>query len=171
MRLVKYLTELSRKSKDVSIDYNFRRDELQAKITIFDLKNFDPENPKLGDMELFRFNATEVENFKRIGLSKPDIFPAPMGYIWWVEFDDYTGHTETTPKSPSIALKLFAALEEIMKELVKRYNPLQIIFTGKGGSKIKLYDTVSKKIKKIGGFKIGTWHEEGHKVYYLYKGR
>ena len=73
---------------------------------------------------------------------------------WDIYFSDAkTGaieKLESEPQKPKTALKLFAAIEAIMKSFIKNKRPEAMSFSGLGKSKVKLYDMLAKKIIKGG---------------------
>jgi hypothetical protein len=81
---------------------------------------------------------------------------ADMGYVMWeIGFEDETGGTGTTGKvGGKSAIELFAALESIIKNFMKKFVPEVIGFSGKGGSKTKLYKLLAKKMTKAGYVKL-----------------
>lgn len=53
---------------------------------------------------------------------------------------------------PKIALKTFAAVEQLTKEFIQWQKPEEFSFTSDVGSRSKLYDLLAKKIKKSGKY-------------------
>lgn len=51
-----------------------------------------------------------------------------------------------------VALETFAAVEKMTKDFLKEFKPKRFYFTASGSSRIKLYNTLAKKILKDGKY-------------------
>ncbi len=132
MRFKQYITELAMKRK-TDIKYEGSRgSKFTANIT-------------LEDGTKFLFTALENSNIHTATTSD-----------WIVQFEGSAGFgkpigagVETTT-----AIQLFAALGVVFKEFVKREKPSKITFIALTKSRIKLYDTASKRIAKQLKYKV-----------------
>lgn len=129
MKLKKYITELAMKSDRTKIDVKKKRGfHYNAKI-------------QLEDGTQWFFNA--VNN---MGEGDWDIS------FWASELAD----TEVEDKHKA-GIQLFAAVENLTKEFLKYEKPEQFRFSATGVSRIKLYNTLAKKIIKGGEYKKGQY--------------
>jgi len=69
---------------------------------------------------------------------------------WDIEFEDENHDQNLAPKSVSTALSLFAALEQVFANWFIKYKPNFFFFGSLNteSSRVKLYDTIAKKVKK-----------------------
>lgn len=127
MRLKQYLFELAMRKGTIIDRVSFTKNEtFGARIT-------------LEDGELFRFEANIYnEDF------------------WDVTFEDQHSKTSQQPKGMNVALELFAALEKVFTDFMKKANPDEIQFSAANyeKSRVKLYHLISKKIAKKGNFQV-----------------
>lgn len=80
-------------------------------------------------------------------------------------FEDAELNTSTSPKEKGVAIKLFAALEELITKKIKTAKPDVIWFSGFGKSKRKLYHLLAKKIAKG----IKGEYQEAEGTFLVYK--
>lgn len=133
MRLKNYLNELSMKSK-TQLDVKQGNDYVDATIITTDGERFELTIDK-GSWYYHPF----VEKYNR----EMD--------EWEIVFTDETGSIKRVKKSPKIAIELFAAIEKVVTDFIKKYKPEAIRFTGTG-DKEKLYRLLGKKIEKSGKY-------------------
>lgn len=129
MRLNKYITELAMKS-DTKLDVKSKKGRhFNAKITLEDGTQwfFSAEN-EMGEGD------------------------------WNIAFwsDQLRGSMSIKDKDkPKTGIQLFAAVEKLTKDFLKLEKPEQFRFSATGVSRIKLYETLAKKILKDGTYKKG----------------
>lgn len=123
MRLENYLSELAMKKGTVINVVTATPKNYLVKIT-------------LEGGELFTFEAAEQDD--------------KYAKTWTIAFEDSSGSLHVSPKDKGVALQLFAALEMVFINFIKKYKPDDFEFSGYSHekSKIKLYGTVAKKIAK-----------------------
>ena len=124
MKLKLYLTELSMKS-GTKIDAVKKKDQYyNAKIT-------------LSSGDIWYYNATNDmgEDDWGIAFYAPSTSPGIRG------------------DKNKVALETFAAVEKLTKDFLKEFKPKKFYFTASGASRIKLYQTLAKKILKDGTYK------------------
>lgn len=151
MRLLKYINEITMTS-DTKVEVTSTSYPYEVKITI-------GEEP---DTTEFDFVAEEWES----GDNK--------NTYWEIGFYDEDGSIDIEPKSNSIALKLFAALTIAFKKFLQSKKPKDFLFQAKSteAKRIKLYDTIAKKIaKNMKGYKFSRYKEStfGKEVYITYR--
>jgi hypothetical protein len=128
MKLKQYLTELAMKS-GTTIDVKKKRGfEYNAKIG-------------LKDGTHWFFNAVNDPGEDNWNIS-----------FWQSEL---AGPQEIKDKRKA-GLQLFAAIEKLMHDFIKWGKPEYFYFTGTGTSRVKLYNTLAKKILKDGKYEKGN---------------
>ena len=68
-----------------------------------------------------------------------------------ITFEDASGSLDVKPKSPKVALQLFAALEVVFKKMISETEHDFIMFTGDSQHQ-RLYDVLAKRISKMGSY-------------------
>lgn len=78
------------------------------------------------------------------------------GSDWDITFEGRAGLVKPTDAGieTTTALQLFAALGVVFKEFVKREKPAKFSFSAGDKSRIKLYDTASKRIARQLKYKV-----------------
>jgi hypothetical protein len=70
---------------------------------------------------------------------------------WQIAFESPTGKFTLEPKKQGTAIQLFAALEYLTKKFIQKYKPEIIYYVGvHEKSRQKLFDTIAKRISKLG---------------------
>lgn len=71
---------------------------------------------------------------------------------WYIYFEDEKGTMSKAPKERGVALQLFAALQEVLKNFIKTKKPMRFEFKGMPGeaSREKLYNTIALRMPKLG---------------------
>ena len=126
LKLEEYITELAMKS-DTDIDLGHKKgDYFNAKIT-------------LGSGDIWYFNATNDmgDGDWSIVFYAPSMSPGIRG------------------DKNKVALETFAAVEKLVKDFIDKEKPERFHFTGTGTSRVKLYNTLAKKILKSGKYEKG----------------
>ena len=127
MKLKQYLTELAMKSGTIINVKKKRGFHYNAKID-------------LEDGTQWFFNA--VNNDPRDEDS------------WDISF--YQSGMEEVKDKRKSGLQLFAAVEKLVRDFLKWGKPEYFYFTGTGASRIKLYETLAKRILKDGKYEKGN---------------
>jgi hypothetical protein len=143
MRLLKHINELSLTS-DTSIEYRKNGPVAYAATIVL----------KTGQEFFVNAHAFKKDSDKFYTESWiPDeyIFKQGKLLIFGISFEDASGQMGTTFKVGKFALGLFAAIQEVLGKWFMGMSPSPdvIQFTGKGASKIKLYNTLLKKAEKL----------------------
>jgi len=127
LKLEEYITELAMKS-DTKIDVKRQKGMyFNAKITL--------EN----GVQWF-FNATnEMDDDE-----------------WDIAFYSASGHDPLTGNKNQMGLQTFAAVEKLVIDFIEAEDPEEFHFSATGKSRVKLYNTLAKKILKSGKYKKGT---------------
>ena len=78
------------------------------------------------------------------------------GEKWDIIFTDESGSIETSTKGPKVALELFAAIEKVTTEFIKKVKPQYILFSSGAfeAKKQKLYNTLAQRISKKANYSI-----------------
>lgn len=161
MKLKKYLKELAKRA-DTNI--KVRKDTpLNTQIQVI-------VDPPMGASFLVTMTTGrlwEQEVVDMIGDSNlPEKISAEEPYkSLTLFFEDSELNTKTAPKEKGVALKLFAALEEVITKQIKVKKPDVVWFSGYGASKVKLYHLLAKKIAKG----IKGEYQEAEGTFLIYK--
>jgi len=160
MKLKKYLNELSiKKNTDIKIR-NASGTTYKAVITLnpeleypesrwfsfkgrrFDIEDFEDD---WGSMSSKTFSKIEDIHGGKSGLNRW------TKNIWEVIFSDEDSNTaQYELKDKKLAFQLFAGLQKVMINFLEKYNPDVWYFSAKTKeqSRIKLYNTITKKLKQ-----------------------
>ena len=79
--------------------------------------------------------------------------------LWEIAFEDEAERRYKIEQRPGASLELFAALETVFKDFINKALPNKFRFTAdiEEKSRVRLYDTLAKKITKMGmGYKVQT---------------
>ena len=127
MKLKKYMTELAMKS-NTKLDVKSQKGRhFNAKIS---LKN--------GTQWFFSAENEMGEGDWNIAFWESDIYSS-----------------SSIPDKHKVGLQLFAAVEKLTKDFLKSEKPERFRFSATGVSRIKLYETLAKKILKDGTYEKG----------------
>jgi len=129
MRLTNFLSELSLKSKT-----DIRRGTLTS---------------QYWDVDIILTTGDKFElTFEKWG--------EKWGEKWDIIFTDESGSIETSTKGPKVALELFAAIEKVTTEFIKKVKPQYILFSSGAfeAKKQKLYNTLAQRISKKANYSI-----------------
>lgn len=137
MKFKNYLTELSLKKASFQVSMSTST-EFRAKITtehgnfIYSAKQFLSEKNMSLDKTLL--DELDIEGRHK--------------YIWEISFEDAMGRHYKVTTERGTALQVFAAVEEITKQFIKKYKPKLVTFSAEVGeaSRVKLYKLLARKI-------------------------
>jgi hypothetical protein len=90
---------------------------------------------------------------------------------WDVSFEDAEGNYGMSQKREGAGLELFASLEKVMSDFIKKYNPENIVFSAesKEQSRVKLYGTLAKKLERFGYKSNKETNQRLNQVEYRFK--
>ncbi len=184
MRLSKYITELS-VAKKPKIKYIVKPDLFHADIKL-DIDYYMAPAPSeysyYFDAQLDTFNSVQRLEFEILNVAYNDYmtelenrppdhrFNIDAPAIWNITFEDTAARMDQVPKGKQVALNLFAALEMVFKEFINRKDPLVFQFDADIAepSRVKLYNTLAKRIQK-NGFDLDIGHANKTKLYLFMK--
>lgn len=168
MRLELYINELKQTSKDVETKITTNSSSVfEAKIWIGYVEDGEDYEHEFEFSAVYNTNHALKSDFEEVADLLED-----KGHkgSWEIVFVDEEGD-EVNPKERGIALKLFAAIIQMVEKLIKSKKPDSVFFTAKSNepTKIKLYELLARKMVKLGGFKVTPFKVRGYKGWVFYK--
>jgi hypothetical protein len=159
MKFRNYLTELSLKKASFQVTMSTSA-EFRAKIStehgnfIYSAKRFLTEKNMSMDTTLLA----------KLGIDGKHEF------LWELSFEDAMGRHYQVPTERGTALQVFAAVEEITRQFLKKYNPKIVTFTAEIGeaSRVKLYSLLAKRIMRK-GYELYEHVKYGFYIWVFYK--
>jgi hypothetical protein len=152
-KIDKFLNELAMKASTQITYYKNTSKLFAARIHL--------EGGRFFIFEAEKINEYEFDKEYGDGMPEELVFDEDGNYfgnrsiIWDIVFTDEEGDIEQKQTDRRVALQLFAALQEVFKEFIKRKNPKLFCMAAANyePSRVKLYKTIVKKIK---GYSVST---------------
>lgn len=148
MKLKQYLNELAMKSDTIIKQTDNRSFHISYDIKVSKKNEFGFDQGETFQLDFYE-NLNDPSTPELIKLKQETNLNT-----WEIDFNDQSKSYANKPKGKGIALKLFAAIEKLVKEFIKTKKPKVIVITGIGPQKAKIYDFLSKKIVKSGKYKL-----------------
>lgn len=143
-KLKQYISELALKSKDVTIEkVKEAPDKREYTVTVSGIKF----------ILIFEAGMITGKRYNSFYLKDDAVEWANQDRqikIWEIEFFDDEMDMDTSPKTPGVAIKLFAAIQKLTEKFIIEEHPAIIEFypSDDNRGRLKLYKTLAKKIER-----------------------